>query len=88
MSVEVEIYVSNIIKFFKENPNDLESLVPRTKEEEFFEKLREASYKNFENGVDVVLTQSQIIEIVEKLTIWDNLPKYYQMTKIGLLHLN
>jgi len=33
MSVDVEIYMNGILKFFRENPNDLLNLVPKTKEE-------------------------------------------------------
>ena len=35
MSVDVEIYMNNLVKFFKENPKDLLNLVPKEKEEEF-----------------------------------------------------
>jgi hypothetical protein len=63
MSVDVEIYMNNIVKFFRENPNDLLNLVPKTKEEEFYSKLREAAFQNYENGEEVNLTQEQIIEI-------------------------
>ena len=40
MSVDVKIYMNNIIKFFKENPNDLFNLIPKNKEDEFYRKLR------------------------------------------------
>lgn len=67
MSVDVEIYMNNIIKFFKENPNDLLNLVPKNKEEEFYKKLREAAFKNYEKGEEVNLTQKQIIEICAEI---------------------
>ena len=38
MSVDVEIYMNNLVKFFKENPRDLLNLVPKEKEEEFYIK--------------------------------------------------
>jgi hypothetical protein len=63
MSVDVEIYMNNIVKFFRENPNDLLNLVPKTKEEEFYSKLREVAFQNYENGEEVNLTREQIIEI-------------------------
>ena len=63
MSVDVEIYMNNIVKFFKENPNDLLNLVSKTKEEEFYSKLREVAFQNYENGEEVNLTREQIIEI-------------------------
>jgi len=33
--VDVEIYMNNIIKFFRENPTDLLNMVPKDKEEYF-----------------------------------------------------
>jgi hypothetical protein len=63
MSVDVEIYMNNIVKFFRENPNDLLNLVPKNKEEEFYSKLREVAFQNYENGEEVNLTREQIIEI-------------------------
>ena len=35
MSVELEIYINNIVKFFTKNPKDLSNLVPLEKKEEF-----------------------------------------------------
>ena len=35
MSVDVEIYMNNLVKFFRENQKDLLNLVPKDKEEEF-----------------------------------------------------
>jgi hypothetical protein len=63
MSVDVEIYMNNIIKFFKNNPKDLQNLVPHHKEEEFFKKIREVAISNSENGKEISLTQKQLLEI-------------------------
>jgi hypothetical protein len=63
MSVDVEIYMNNVVKFFRENQNDLLNLVPKDKEEEFYSKLREVAFQNYENGEEVNLTREQIIEI-------------------------
>jgi hypothetical protein len=38
MNVEIEIYMSGIIKFFKDNPNELLNLVPEDKKVEVVEK--------------------------------------------------
>ena len=56
MSVDVEIYMNNIVKFFKENPKDLLNLVPKSKEEEFYVKIREIALLNAEKGEDANLT--------------------------------
>ena len=43
MSVDVDIYMNNLVKFFKSNPKDLLSLVPKDKEEEFYSKIKEVA---------------------------------------------
>ena len=63
MNIDVEIYLNNIIKFFKDNPNDLMNLIPKEKEEDFYNKIRETAILNIEKGNDPILSQKQIIEI-------------------------
>jgi hypothetical protein len=67
MSVDVEIYMNNIIKFFRDNPKDLLNLVPKDKENEFYRKLREQAFKNYEKDGEIPLTQQQIIQICVEL---------------------
>lgn len=67
MSVDVEIYMSNIINFFRKNEKDLLNLVPKTMEEKFYQKIREVPNTNFEKGNEVFLTQKQMIEICAEL---------------------
>jgi len=93
MNVDIEIYISNIIKFFKKNPKDLLNLVPKDKEQEFYTKIREVSEKNFQDGKDVVLTQKQILEICVDINtkkpdseIKD--PKVFIQTPFGEICLN
>ena len=57
MNVDVEIYMNGIIKFFKNNPNDLLTLIPKGKENEFYEKIRETSLNNIDNGDEISLKQ-------------------------------
>ena len=56
-----------MVKFFKDNPKDLLSLVPKDKENEFYSMLRKYSCDNFDKGDDYVLTRSQILEICVQL---------------------
>ena len=63
MNVDVEIYMNNIVKFFRSNPKDLLNLVPKDKEEEFYDKIREVAIQNSDKGEDAPLTQKQILEI-------------------------
>jgi hypothetical protein len=92
MSVDIEIYMSNIHKFFKENPNELYSLVPTTKEEEFFKRIRETAVSNHEKGDDVSLTRQQLINICLELngTVHSvsNIDKLIIKTQFGEYSLN
>lgn len=63
MSLEVELYMSNVIKFFNENPKDLMNFVTQDKKDEFFKKIKEKALENVEKGEEVVLTQQQFIDI-------------------------
>lgn len=94
MNVDVEIYLSNIIKFFKTNPNDLINLVPKEKEDEFYQKIREAATNNIDNGEDVTLTQKQMIGICLTLNNKKSdedkkeVNKIVMETKFGSIFLN
>lgn len=63
MSLEVELYMSNVIKFFNENPKDLMNFVTQDKKDEFFQKIKEKALENVKKGEEVVLTQQQFIDI-------------------------
>jgi hypothetical protein len=94
MNVDVEIYMNNFIKFFKENPNDLFTLIPKGKENEFYEKIKEVSLKNTKNGDDASLTQKQILDICVTVNGKDpQLPKkklesFIMETRFGNIILN
>lgn len=63
MNVDIEIYLSNIQKFFKNNPNELLNLVPKSKEQDFYKKIKEVAEINFEQGREIILTQKQLVEV-------------------------
>jgi hypothetical protein len=67
MSVDVEIYMNNLVKFFRENQKDLLNLIPKDKEEEFYIKIKEVAYTNHEKGEDASLTQKQLNDICRVL---------------------
>jgi len=66
-NIDVEIYVSQLISFFENNPNDLITLIGDSIKDKFFDKIRTQCYKNAEDGDEISLTQKQIIEIVVEL---------------------
>ena len=63
MNVDVEIYMSNVIKFFKENPSDLLNLIPESKRDDFFDRVREFAISNVDKGDEASLTRQQLIDI-------------------------
>tara|TARA_R110000803_G_scaffold30543_6_gene68813 strand:+ start:525 stop:812 length:288 start_codon:yes stop_codon:yes gene_type:complete len=95
MNVDVQIYISNFIKFFNDNPNELKQLIGVAKPDDFYEYVEKVSNDNFENGEDIQLTQKQIIKIVVELNhmgmkeeeVKVNLKPYYE-TSYGLIFLN
>lgn len=94
MSVDVEIYMNNFIKFFRDNPKDLLNLVPKDKEEDFYKKIRETAYRNYDKGEEVSLTQRQIIDVCVELNkpkeekIEESVSRLFVKTKFGEICLN
>ncbi len=98
MSVDVEIYLSQLFKFFNDNPNDLHNLVPQDQKDEFFKRCREVVTKNLEKGEELSLTKKQLIDICVEIN--RNLEKtpvqetdfrakgLFQKAPIGLICLN
>ena len=92
MSVDVDIYMNNIIKFFRQNPKDLLNLVPKEKEEEFYVKIREVANDNSQKGKEVSLTQKQLIDVCKELnqknSLYKEIPANFMKTKFGVICLN
>jgi hypothetical protein len=97
MNVDVEIYMNNIVKFFKSNPKDLLNLVPKEREEDFYDRIREVAIENSDKGEDAPLTQKQMIDICvvlngktpkEDKVVEEKLESYIMGTKFGPIFLN
>jgi hypothetical protein len=67
-SVDVDIYLAQLVKFFNENPTDLNAIIGDLDCEKFYEEVRKQASRNIEKGEDVQLSQSQILNIVVKLS--------------------
>ena len=96
-NIDCEIYIKQLISFFENNPGDLMELIGEVQKDDFYQKLREKSEKNVDDGLDHVLTRQQMIDIVMELKLpelFDNEnPKvvvegYIQKTKWGKIILN
>ena len=93
MNVDLEIYLNNFIKFFKKNPKDLLNLIPKELEEVFYSKIRERASMNIEEGLNVVLTQKQIIDICVELNRRKEVEepfdeRVFKSTSFGIICLN
>jgi isocitrate dehydrogenase len=96
-NIDVEVYISQMINFFEKNPGDFMDLVGEVQKEEFYQKMKEKSLENVENGEDYILTKQQIIDIVVKLkspelsetiNFVDKVEKHILKTKFGNIILN
>jgi hypothetical protein len=94
-NVDIEIYISNLITFFENNPNDLMVLIGDLQKDNFYKKLRKRCEKNFEEGKDIILSKDQIVSIVVDLKIPEitkqkqkYLDKIVQKTSFGDIILN
>lgn len=67
MNLEVEIYMKKIIKFFDDNPNELQNIIPIERKDEFFEKIKYYAQINVENFNEPTISRKQIIEICVQL---------------------
>lgn len=92
MSLDVDIYMNNILKFFRENPKELLSLVPKQKEKEFYDKIREVAMLNQTKGDEVALTQKQLIDICKDVNTGKSIDEIAQkvifFTPFGSYSLN
>jgi len=92
--VDVQIYLSQIKTFFKENPNQLLKLIGKAKPEDFFDGIERIALSNLKNGDDVQLTNNQMIQLVVDLNGKEQKIKKkevlvpYQKFKFGKIYLN
>lgn len=95
-NVDCEIYISQLVTFFENNPNDLIDLVGGENKDIFFQLVRKYVYVNFDKGDEVTLTNQQLIDIVleinnkkkESNTISYEVLVPYIKTKYGEIILN
>jgi hypothetical protein len=62
--IDVEIYVSQMIRFFDSNPKDLFSLIGDLDKENFYGRIKKLSNENYDGHGDASLTKKQMIDIV------------------------
>lgn len=68
-NIDCEVYVSQLITFFENNPNDLLVLIGDLQKEDFYNKLKQQCYKNAQEGDDHVITKQQMVNIIIELKV-------------------
>lgn len=68
-NIDCEIYTSQLISFFENNPNDLLILIGDLQKQDFYNKLREQCEKNLKENGDHVITKQQLVDIIIGLKI-------------------
>ena len=66
-NVEIEIYMTNFIGFFKKNPDQLEILIGKLDSELFYNKIRDLATENLESEKEVAPTRQQMIDLLISL---------------------
>lgn len=66
-SVDVDIYISQVIRFFETNPDELRRLIGDLNKNEFFIRVKEISLQNHHKGEDAQLTRKQLLELVVEM---------------------
>ena len=68
-NIDVEVYISQMITFFENNPNDLMSLIGEVQKEEFYNALREQCETNSKKGIKGDNNPSKRHEVRRKISI-------------------
>lgn len=66
-NVEIEIYMTNFVGFFKKNPDQLKILIGDFDGEKFYDKVRGLATKNHEEEKEVAPTRQQMIDLLISL---------------------
>lgn len=66
-NVEIEIYMTNFIGFFKKNPDQLQILIGDLDSEVFYDEIRSLATENLELEKEVAPTRQQMIDLLVSL---------------------
>lgn len=66
-NVDIDIYISQVVRFFENNLNELFILIGNLDKDYFFKMIKEVAQENHDKGEDINLTRSQMIDIVVKM---------------------
>jgi hypothetical protein len=86
-NIDVDIYLTQLKKFFKDNPSDLTAIIGNIDSDLFYEEVRNQAILNIEKGEEVQLTQIQILNIIVKLSRLKKNPLFIE-TQFGKICLN
>ena len=67
-NVDIEIYMTNLVKFFDKNPEQLKILIGDNDSNIFFQKIRKIVETNEKDEKELAPTRKQMIEIILEIT--------------------
>lgn len=66
-NVDIEIYMTNFIGFFKKNPDQLKLLIGTIDSEIFYEEVRKLATNNYDSEKEIAPTRNQLIDLLVSL---------------------
>ena len=66
-NVDIEIYMTNLVKFFDKNPEQLKILIGDNDSNIFFQKIRKIVETNEKDEKELAPTRKQLIETILKI---------------------
>ena len=63
-NVDIEIYMTNFIGFFKKNPDQLEILIGDLDSEIFYNEIRKLATENHDSQKEIAPTRQQMIDLL------------------------
>jgi hypothetical protein len=63
-NVDIEIYMTTLVKFFTQNPDQLKLLIGDNDGSKFYQKIREIAEKNQKEEKEIAPTRNQMIQVI------------------------
>ena len=82
-NVDIEIYMTNLVKFFDKNPEQLKILIGDNDSNIFFQKIRKIVETNEKDEKELAPTRKQMIEIILEVQKNATVKKLDRLQKIA-----
>lgn len=93
-NVDIEIYMSNFMGFFKKNPDQLKMLIGEINSDEFFSEIKKLAERNLSEEKEIAPTRKQMIDLLVELNTGKNKEEITKVVEpvmkhyMGTIYLN